>query len=116
MLADQISEVPSYLFELFRGLLPSPEPSYSFLSALSSGPALSSRAGLRQLVGLSDRSLPDGGPCICALACVHDIVPVFDLQDFLPVQPYLNKRLVLFWEPETINFLILPHKVCVLDP
>src|SRR6266446_3901311 len=22
---------------------------------------------LRQLVGLSDRSLPDGGPCICAL-------------------------------------------------
>jgi hypothetical protein len=74
------------------------------------------QAGLRQLVSLSDRSLPDGGPCICALACVHDIVPVFDLQDFLPVQPYLNKRLVLFWEPETINLLILPQKLCVLDP
>src|SRR6266446_4589489 len=110
MLADQISEVPSHLFERFRGLLPSPEPSRSFL------PALSSRPGLCQLVGLSDRSLPDGGPCICALGCVHHIVPVFDLQDFLPVQPYLNKRLVLFWEPEAINFLVLPYKVCVLDP
>ena len=69
-------------------------------------------SGLRQLVGLSDRSFPDGGPFICALACVQDIVPVFDLQDFLPVQPYLNKRLVLFWEPEAINFLILPYRVC----
>src|SRR6266478_528346 len=86
------------------------------LSALSSLWALSSQPGLRQLVGLSDRSLPDGGPCICALGCVHHIVPVFDLQDFLPIQPYLNQRLVLFWEPEPINFLILPHKVCVLDP
>ena len=71
---------------------------------------------LRQLVGVNDRNLPDGGSCICALTCVHDIVPVFDLQDFLPVQPYLNKRLVLFWEPEAINFLILPYKVCALDP
>ena len=71
---------------------------------------------LRQLVGVNDRNLAYGGSCICALTGVHDIVPVFDLQDFLPVHPYLNKRLVLFWEPETINFLILPHKVCVLDP
>src|SRR6266550_4633862 len=110
MLADQISEVPSHLLERFRDLLPSAEPSCSFL------PALSSRARLRQLVGLSDCSFPDGGPCICALACVHDIVPVFYLQDFLPVQPYLNKRLILFREPEAVNFLILPHKVCVLDP
>src|SRR6266550_3124105 len=116
MLADQISEVPSRLFERFRGLLPSAEPSCLFLPALSSLPAHSSRAGLRQLVGLSDRNLPDGGPCICALACVHDIVPMFDLQDFLPVEPNLNKRLVLFREPETIHFLILPHKVCALDP
>src|SRR6266852_5232721 len=66
----------------------------------------------RQLVGLTDRSFPDGGPCICALACVHDIVSMFDLQHFLPVEPYLNKRLVLFWEPEAVNFLVLPHKVC----
>ena len=114
--ACHICQVPSHLFERFRGLSPSAEPSCSFLPALSSGPALSSRAGLRQLVGLSDRRLPDGGPCICALACVHDIVLVFDLRDFLPVQPYLNKRLVPFREPEAINCLILPHKVCVLDP
>src|SRR5271154_2203407 len=73
-------------------------------------------SGLRQLVDLSDRSLPDGGPCICVLACVHHIVPVFDLQDFLPVQPYLHKRLVFFGEPEAINFLILPYKVRTLDP
>src|SRR5467141_426121 len=78
--------------------------------------ALRSRLGLRKLVGLSDRSLPDGGPCICALAFVHDIVPVFDLKDFLPVQPHLDQRLVLFREPESINFLILPYKVCALDP
>ena len=110
--ACHICQVPSHLFERFRGLSPSAEPSCSFLPALSSGPALSSRAGLRQLVGLSDRSFADGGPCICALTCVHDVVPVFDLQDFLPVQPYLNKRLVLFWEPEAINFLILPYRVC----
>jgi hypothetical protein len=70
--------------------------------------ALSSRPGLRQLVALSDGSLPDGRPCICALAFVHDIVPVFDLQDFLPVQSYLNQRLVFFWKPEGVNFLILP--------
>jgi len=44
------------------------------------------------------------GPCICALAFVHDIVPVFDLQNLISVQPYLNKRLVPFREPEAINF------------
>src|ERR1700690_3741503 len=70
----------------------------------------------RQLVGLSDRSLPNGGPCICALVCINDIVSVFDVEEFLSVQPYLNQRLVFFWEPEAINFLILPHKVCALDP
>src|SRR6267142_4414704 len=112
----KIGGVPSHLFERFRGLLPSAEPRRSFLSAHSSLSKLSSRPGLRQLVGLSDRSVPGDSPRICALARIQDVVPVFDLQELLPVQPYLNKRLVLFWEPEAINFLILPYKICVLDP
>src|SRR6266478_4439207 len=84
----------------------------SFAAFASFGTLVTS--GLRQL--LSDRSLKDSGPCICALAFVHDVVPVVDLQNFLSVQPYLNQRLVLFREPEAVNFLILPYKLCVLDP
>src|ERR1700675_5088803 len=116
MLVDQTSEVPSPLFERFNGLLPSAEPSCLFLSTLSSLSALSSRVVLRQLVGLSDRSLPDGGPCICALTCIHDVVPVIDGQNLLPIQPYLDECLVLLRKPEPINFLVLPYEVSALDP
>ena len=33
---------------------------------------------LRQLVGVNDWNLADGGSRICALACIHNIVSVFD--------------------------------------
>jgi len=67
------------------------------------------------------RSQSDGGvrndcPRILALICIHDIVPVIDAQNLLPIEPYLNQCLVLLRKPESINFLVLPHEVGPLDP
>ncbi len=63
----------------------------------------------------------DGGfwndcPRVLALTCIHDIVPVIDGQNLLPIQPYLNQCLVLLRKPEPINFLVLPYEVSALDP
>ena len=67
------------------------------------------------------RSQSDGGfwndcPRVLALTCIHDIFPVIDGQNFLPIQPYRNKCLVLLRKPEPINFLVLPCEVSALDP
>lgn len=51
-----------------------------------------------------------------AAICIHDIVPVIDGQNLLPIQPYLNHCLVLLWKPEPINLLVLPYEVSTLDP
>jgi len=72
-------------------VLPSGRTQWLILSAFSS------RARVRQLVGLSDRSLPRtvDRAFVSGLAFTN-IVTVFVFRIFFPVQPYLNKRLVLF--------------------
>jgi hypothetical protein len=50
------------------------------------------------------------------LACIHDVFPVINGQNLLPIQPYLNQCLVFLRKPEPINFLVLPYKVSALDP
>src|ERR1700733_6066940 len=74
------------------------------------GPFLSMRG--RQ----SDGGLGNDCPRLFALTRIHDVVPVFDGQNLLSVQPYLNQCLVLLRKPEPVNFLVLPYEVSVLDP
>src|ERR1700745_2963899 len=47
---------------------------------------------------------------------IHDIVLVFDTQDFLSKKSDLDKRLISFGKPKTINVLILSYEVGPLDP
>src|ERR1700758_4744635 len=51
-----------------------------------------------------------------ARTCIHDVVPVIDGENLLPIQPYFYQGLVLLWKPEPINFLVLPYEVGALNP
>src|SRR5262245_41237501 len=53
---------------------------------------------------------------VFVLAGVYNILFMVDGKDLFTVKTDLNKGLIFLWEPEPINFLVLPHEIGPLNP
>jgi hypothetical protein len=47
---------------------------------------------------------------------IHDIILVFNIQNIRAVEPDMDKRLILPGKPESVDLLVLTHKVSSFNP
>ena len=56
-----------------------------------------------------------GRRSLFVLHFIHHIILMFDRQNLLTIEPNLDKRLIFFGEPESLDFLVLSHEVGAFD-